>query len=153
LDFGSIPVEARNRSLAAGQLGLLDGAYDATSATFAGVDPAPVRVDNLFTALIDLRDALEASDQSGITLAGERVERHITSLTEVRGRVAGLAQQVDDETMRRQDITVFDELTRSQLRDADFAETATQFAQLQTQLQAALQSSAISGSLTLLNFL
>src|SRR5690606_32996663 len=150
---GPITIEDRNGSLAAGQPRLPGGAYDAASATFAGTDTAPVRVDNLFTALIDLRDALEASDQSGITLAGERVERHITSLTEVRGRVAGLAQQVDDETMRRQDITVFDELTRSQLRDADFAETATQFAQLQTQLQAALQSSAISGSLTLLNFL
>jgi flagellar hook-associated protein 3 FlgL len=150
---GPLTIEARNSSRAAAQLGLLEGEYDAASATFAGIDAAPVRVDNLFTALLDLRDALEDNDQSGITLAGERIERHITSLTEVRGRIAGLAQQVDDETMRRQDITIFDELTRSQLRDADFAQTATQFAQLQTQLQAALQSSAISGSLTLLNFL
>ena len=150
---GDLTVEARNGSLAAGQLGLLSGAYDAASATFAGVDPAPVRVDNLFTALLDLRDTLEESDQSGITLAGERIERHITSLTQVRGLVAGLARQVDDETIRREDVTVFDELTRSQLRDADFAETATRFAQLQTQLQAALQSSAIASSLSLLDFL
>ena len=153
LDAGAISVEARNRSRAAEQLGLTSGAYDAASATFAGTDAAPVRVDNLFTALIDLRDALEGDDQSGITLAGERVERHITSLAEVRGLVAGLARQVEDETVRRQDISIFDELTRSQLRDADFAETATRFAQLQTQLQAALQSSAIAGSLSLLDFL
>ncbi|MFG0283657.1 MAG: flagellin [Phycisphaerales bacterium JB039] len=150
---GPITVEARNGSRALDQLGLAAGSYDPASASFAGTDAAPVRVDNLFTALIDLRDALEADDQRGITLAGERIERHIALGAETRGLVAGLARQVDDETVRRQDITTFDELTRSQLRDADFAEAATRFAQLQTQLQAALQSTAVAGSLSLLDFL
>ena len=148
-----ITVEARNGSRALEDLGLAAGSYDAASASFAGADAAPVRVDNLFTALIDLRDALEADDQRGITLAGERVERHIALGAETRGLVAGLARQVDDETVRRQDISTFDELTRSQLRDADFAAAATRFAQLQTQLQAALQSTAVAGSLSLLDFL
>ena len=41
----------------------------------------------------------------------------------------------------------------SQLQDADFAQAATQLSLLQTQLQAAMQTTATISSLSLLNYL
>src|SRR6185295_6682710 len=55
---GPLKVNTLNNSQAAEQLGLTNGTYDPTSATLIGEDRSKVRVDSLFTHLIDLRDAL-----------------------------------------------------------------------------------------------
>lgn len=148
-----IRVESRNGSGAAQDLGLLGGTYDAASATLMSDDRAKVRVDNLFTHLIDLRDALQNNDTRGITLAGEKIEESIGRFAETRGLVGGFAQRVQAATRREDDRAVLDETIRSDLRDADFASAATRLTMLQTQLQAALQLTAQSQQRTLLDFL
>lgn len=150
---GSITVSPRNNSPAAEQLGLMSGAYDAALHTFVGVDPASVRVDSVFTHLIDLRDALRANDIRGITLAGEGLERTLSSLAETRGLVGGFAQRVDSATTREEDRSVLDQRVRSDLADVDFAEASTRFSMLQTQLQAALRVTGASQQQSLLDFL
>src|SRR5262249_42194123 len=139
-------------SQAFGDLGLDQGAYDAGSATFVAADRAKVRVDNLFTQLFDLRDALASNDTSGITLAGERLEQSVGRVAEARALVGGYSQRVQDAAARRQDQELLDQKTRSELRDLDYAEAATRFSSLQTQLSAGLQVAA-TGSRTLLDFL
>jgi flagellar hook-associated protein 3 FlgL len=148
-----IKVAKLNNSSAADQLGLLDGTYDAASATFMGTDRAKVRVDDLFTHLIDLRDALRTNNVSGITLAGDDLGTCLDALGEARGLIGGYARQVDEAKVRETDRSTLDEQTRSELQDTDFTAAATRFSLLQTQLQAGLQITALAHSRTLLDFL
>lgn len=150
---GAITVQARNNSLSAFQLGLMDGRYDATSATLIGEDRATVRVDNVFTHLIDLRDALENDDTTGITLAGASLERMLDSVGETRATVGGLARRVQAETRHTEDRVLLDTTTKSRLEDVDFVQAVSELSLLQTQLQAGYQSAATLGNLSLLDFL
>lgn len=148
-----LEVQARNNSPAAENLGLLSGRYDPASASLIGEDRAKVRVDNLFTHLIDLREALLGNDTRGITFAGEGIESAITNLAESRGMVGGYAQRVDSATTREEDRNVVDQTLRSELQDADYAQVAGRVAQLQTQLQAALRITAQTQQTSLLDYL
>jgi len=152
--FGNaLKVTTLNNSPAADQLGLLDGTYDPTSATFTGSDRSKVRVDSLFTHLIDLRDALTTDNTSGISLAGDDLGTSVDALAQARGQVGGYAQQVNDASSRETDRATLDTQTRSQLQDTDFASAATRFQLLQTQLQAGLQITALTHQRSLLDFL
>lgn len=150
---GTIRVEPRNNSGAAEQLGLSTGTYDALSATFTGQDKAKVRIDSLFTHLMDLRDALRGNDVAGIGLAGEGLETSISAMAESRGLVGSYAQRVDSATTSEEDRRVLDDTVRSTLRDTDYSLAATQLSLLQTQLEASIRVSNLSSSLSLLDFL
>lgn len=150
---GAIRVERRNNSAAAEDLGLLDGTFDQASGTFRAVDRATVRVDTLFTALVDLRDALQNNDTSGITLAGERIEAFVDRVAQARALAGSHAARVESATRQVEDQTVLDEATRSGLRDLDYTEAAVRLSMLQTQLQAGLAVTARASSLSLLDFL
>lgn len=152
--YGSaMTVNAKNNSQAAAQLGLMDGRYDPASASLIGTDRTKVRVDSLFSHLIDLSVALRANDTSGIGLAGEDIGRSVQSLVETRGLVGAYGQRVDAMTIRETDRATVDEKTRSDLRDTDYTTAATRLALLQTQLQAGLQVAALSQGRSLLDFL
>ena len=139
---------------AAEDLGLLDGAFSpGPPATFAGEDRATVRVDSLFSALIDLKTALLTNDQTGITLAGERIEADIERLTSARAVVGGRASRVEAALRREEDTALLDESVKSSIEDLDFIEATTRFGFLQLIQQAGYTSAAQSQSLTLLNFL
>jgi flagellin-like hook-associated protein FlgL len=148
-----IAVEKANNSPAAEQLGLTSGTWDAASATLRGSDRAKVRVDGLFNALLDLQSSLRGNDSTGIAIAGESVESVLDSLAETRGLVGSFAARVDQAEVREEDRRLVDETVRSGLRDTDYASAATRFALLQTQLQAALQTTVTAQSRTLLDFL
>ncbi len=150
---GAISVAPRNNSEAAEDLGFLDGHYDAGSASFTGADRAKVRVNGIFSDLIDLRRSLENDDTVGIGLAGNSLGSSIDLLAETRGVVGGYSQRVDLAKRAEEDRTTFDEQVRSSLRDVDYTEAASRFTMLQTQMQAGLQAAALSSRLTLLDFL
>jgi flagellin-like hook-associated protein FlgL len=149
----ALKVTALNNSPAAGELGLLAGTYDPASATLIGEDRAKVRVDSLFTHLIDLRDSLRGNDTNGISLAGQDLGTSLDALAQTRGVVGGYAKQVDEATVRENDRNTLDQQTRSELQDTDFTAAATRFSLLQTQLQAGLQMTAMTHSKSLLDFL
>ncbi len=96
----AVVVAKVNNSPAAEQLGLTKGVYDATSGTLTGEDRAKVRVDGLFSDLLDLRASLRGNDPTGIALAGERVEATIGALAETRGLVGSFASRVDAANTR-----------------------------------------------------
>jgi flagellar hook-associated protein 3 FlgL len=151
--LGEISVAQNNNSPAAEQLGLLDGAFDAPSATFLAQDRATVRVDSLFTQLMDLRDSLLNDDVSGITLAGEDIQQSVDRLAGARALVGVYDSRVERETTRQEDQSLLDEQFRSQLQDLDFAEAAVRFNLLQTQLTASLSVGAQTQTRSLLDFL
>lgn len=153
LSGNAIVVTARNNSTAARDLGLLEGTYDAGTGVLEAVDRSTVRPTNVFTHLIDLRDALTTNDLSGIQLATSNLDDALSRIVETRAFVAGYARRVSDETSREEDRQVLDQSMRSQLRDLDFASAATRFTQLQTQLQASLQVTSQLSQLSLLDFL
>jgi len=146
-------VKQLNNSQAAAGLGLINATYDVASATLIGRDTGKVRVDDLFTRLIDLRDSLLANDNSGITLAGQGLDATIATLVETRGTVGGYAKRVDDADGRELDRANADTKARSNLRDVDFTEAASRFSMLQTQLEAGLRITAMTQSRSLLDFL
>lgn len=148
-----VRVAQLNNSQAAADLGFMAGAYDATSSSFVGQDAATVRVDNIFTHLIDLRDALNTNDTSGISLASEGMSGNLDRLTEVRGLVGGYHQRVDSAQKLEEDQSLVDTSVRSDLRDVNYAEAATRLSQLQTQLTAGYQASSTTLTQSLLDFL
>lgn len=150
---GAVTVTRRNNSQLAQDMGLLDGTFDAVNNRLVGEDRAKVRVDSVFTHLIDLRDALENDDTFGIQLATDGLNESIDRVSITRAEVGGFDRRVQSELSSQQNRQVTDESIRSNLFDVDFAESASRFSLLQTQLQAGLQSTGIAQSLTLLNFI
>ncbi|HED52947.1 MAG TPA: hypothetical protein ENJ00_01940 [Phycisphaerales bacterium] len=152
---GAISLEQRNNSTAMFDLGLGqdDSAYDTASATLTGADPAPVVADTVFTRLLQIRKALSADDTAGITLAGSKLEDVIDSVAQSRGLVGSYSKRLATARTREEDVNVMEQSFRSELRDLDFAQASTRLNQLQTQLQAGLQSMSIVSQLSLLDFL
>jgi flagellin-like hook-associated protein FlgL len=150
---GAVRITQRNNSPAAEQLGLLTATYDPTTGTLLSEDRAKVRVDNIFTHLIDLRDALLSDDDFGIGIATDLLNTDLDRVAETRGLVGGLARRVEQEQELLTDRRIVDESLRSSLRDVDFVEASSRFSLLQTQLQATYQVTATANSLSLLDFL
>jgi flagellin-like hook-associated protein FlgL len=149
----ALSVRSLNNSQAPEDLGLLDSTYDAATSTLLGEDRAKIRVDNLFTQLIDLRDALRRNDTSGISLAGEKLGDAAGALAETRGLVGSYSKRVEQADTFQQERDTLDESVRSTLQDTDFAAAATQFSLLQNQLTAALQVTARGRQQSLMDFL
>ena len=146
-------LEPRNNSQAASDLGLLRGERSPDGSSITGDDRAKIRPPNVFSWLIDLRDSLRDDGTAGIAIAGESLGNAVDTLAETRALVGGYANRVERETTALEDRNVLDASLLSQLQDADFAQAATQLSLLQTQLQAALQTTATISSLSLLNYL
>jgi flagellin-like hook-associated protein FlgL len=146
-------VRSLNNSAAASDLGLVDGTFDTATSTLIGEDRAKVRVNNLFSQLIDLRDALRRNDTSGISIAGEQLGDAAGALAETRGLIGSYSKRVEQADTFQQERDTLDESVRSTLQDSDFAAAATRFSLLQRQLTAALQVTASGRQQTLLDFL
>lgn len=149
----AVAVRSDNNSTAANQLGLLGGQWNVGARQLVGEDRATARPNNVFAHLIDLRDALSGNDTSGISLAAEKLDEALSRIVQSRALVAGYARRVSDESSREEDRQVLDTQMRSNLRDLDYAAAATRYTQLQTQLQAGLQTAAQLSRLSLLDFL
>jgi flagellar hook-associated protein 3 FlgL len=150
---GAISVEHNNNSPAGTQLGLVGGVWDDAQSMLLGEDRATARPDNAFTSLIDLRESLLSNDEFGIRLASQKLDESLERIVESRALVAGYARRVEDESLREEDRQVLDIQMRSELQDLDYAKAASQFAQLQTQLQAGLSTTAQLSQLSLMDFL
>lgn len=150
---GPIGIRPVNNSQAAEQLGLMDGKTGGSNTLLRSEDRATIRVNNLFSHLLDLSEALKADDTFGIELATKRLGISQDHVIQARSTVGGYSRRLDDETRRQEDRVVFDEAVRSQLRDLDYAAASSEFAQLQLQLQAGLSVAAQSQQRTLLDFL
>lgn len=150
---GAIAVGTLNNSAAAEDLGLLGLSLDATSATYVAQDRAQVRVNNLFSDLVDLRDALLRNDSSAITLAGEQMNANADRMYGAYALVGTYDKRIREAQTQLEDLRVLDTKTKSELQDVDFAEAATRFSQLQTQLQASLRTASIMGSTSLFDLI
>jgi flagellin-like hook-associated protein FlgL len=151
---GSGPISiSPQASPAAEQLGLLDGSLGGGGNTITSSDRASVRVNNLFTHLMDLAQALRSDDTIGIQIASENMKGSLEDLIQSQALVGGYARRVEDEVVRQEDKSVLDQAMRSQLRDLDYAQASSRFAQLQLQMQATMSVISQTQTRTLLDFL
>jgi flagellin-like hook-associated protein FlgL len=149
-----INVSQLNNSYAFGDLGFgAGGTLSPSGDVFTTEDRARVRVDSVFSDLIDLRDSLRADDAFGITFAGEDLETSVSTVAQTRGIVGGYQRRVERAIIAQEDKMLIDEQIRSELRDLDFSSAAVRLNLLQTQLSAGLQTTALLQSRSLLDFL
>ncbi|MEX0745013.1 MAG: flagellin [Phycisphaeraceae bacterium] len=148
---GDFSVMNLNDSHAAAHLGIEQSV--AAGAMIDSGDQARVRVEGVFTHLMDLRAALESNDERGITLASERLQEDVDKLTYVRASVGVEARSVEQEQARSEDRVLTEKTMLSNLQDADLSEVITRFSQLQQQWQAGLMVGAQNMQMSLLDFL
>jgi flagellin-like hook-associated protein FlgL len=143
-------VTGLNYSTAAADLGLDE---DASGNTIAGRDVNPVAASGIFAHLAQLRDALNANDQTAITAAGGSLQDDLSRVIQTHGQTGANVQEVQARQDRLADENVATHSLLSQLADTDFTGTVTKFQTLQNALQATLQTSAMTMNLSLLDFL
>jgi flagellin-like hook-associated protein FlgL len=100
-----------------------------------------------------LRDALNSNNQTAITAAAQAIQADGQQITDVRGQNGANLQEVQSRTDSIQNQQISLKAMISQLQDADYATTITQFQTLQTSLQATLMTAARTMQLSLLDFL
>jgi flagellar hook-associated protein 3 FlgL len=144
-------IQNANESFAATQLGIEANA--GASNTIDGENTAPVRAENLFTHMMDLRQALRDDDTDGITFAGENLETDLSKVIEARGAVSTQAKQIEQAKTRSEDREVAEKTMLSKIEDTNMTEAITQFMQLQQQMQASLRVSGQNMQTSLLDFL
>ena len=148
---GDFAVTQLNNSLAATHLGIYQNA--GASNSLVGQDNAKVQAHNVFTHVMNLRDALLANDERGITLAGGRIDDDVDAVVQARAFVGVQAARLEDQRTVNDDRKITEQTMLSQLRDADLTETITRYTQLQQQLQASLTAGSQAQRLSLLDFL
>lgn len=147
---GTISINRINISPALDGLGL---AVSAAGNTLVGDDPNPQRVDSAFTALIELREALELNDTRTITLAAQRLEGALTDMQEVQGRAASRARAMEERAVRFDDTISATRVLLSDVRDVDIADAVVRFQQLENALRANLATASRILNLSLIDFL
>jgi flagellar hook-associated protein 3 len=147
---GKLTMTPLNFSTAASDLGIN---VPTSGNVIAGTDVAPVQASGLFTDVANLRDALNKNDQAGITSAAQALASDEQRITSVRGQNGANLQEIQSRTDSIQNQQISLKAMISQLQDADYASTITQFQTLQTSLQATLMTTAKTMTLSLLNFL
>lgn len=147
---GPLVAEAINESPALSALGL-----PGTTAgnQLMGEDVHPVRVESAFTSLLELREGLLTDDTRALTFAGERLERVLEHMGDVRGQMAALAKSLDDRVSRIENEETAAVVLRSDLADADLTDTVVRYQQVQTALQANLTVGSQVMNLSLLDYL
>ncbi len=148
---GSLRVERMNQSYAVDDLGL--AGKSVAGVELVGDDVNGITPDGVFTALYQLRSALQSGDTRQITAAGGRIEGQITAVNNILGEVGSRARAMTQRRDRTQDAVDATRKVLSELRDLDYAEAVTRFQQAQLALQANLMTSSKTMSLSLLDFL
>jgi flagellar hook-associated protein 3 FlgL len=150
---GTIKVDTVNNSASAEQLGLKSLTLEPTTGEYVGQDRSGIRVNSLFTHLVELRDALLRNDTPGITLAGENLQAAHDRLISAQSVVGARNKRVGEHISRLEDNDLLDKSLLSTLQDTDYAEASVKLSNLSTQLQATLQTIGASQRQSLFDFL
>jgi len=147
---GSLSIQRLNVSPAIDWLGL---AKPAVGNQIVGNEINPVRVDGVFTGMVELRRALDGDDTKNITDAAERIKRTLESMQRVQGEMGAKAQTMLRRTDRMTDEQTSTTTMLSDVRDVDLSEAIVRFQQLQTALEANLSTSSRIMNLSLFDYL
>ena len=147
---GTLAIERLNLSAAIDGLGLNAASV---GGVITGTDVNPIKVDSPFTALLELKEALGGDDSRGISAAGERLERTMSRMQEIQGKLAANAATMLERVDRISNERSATQILQSDIRDADMTEAIVRFQQVQTALQANLATASRVMSLNLFDYL
>jgi flagellin-like hook-associated protein FlgL len=147
---GSLTVAGLNGSTAAAGLGI---SGSAGGAVLSGTDVNPITPTGLFSSLTLLRDSLLKNDTAGIQQAATMLSADGARVTAARGVVGAREQSIESRKTAAADENTALKSALSLLQDTDMTAAITQFQQLQTSYEAALQTSQKTRNLSLLDFL
>lgn len=131
----------------------LEGDIDPAATEVTGRDVGGVRVEGVFSALMQLREALLTGDERDITVAAGKIDQVLTDVIQVQGRLGAEVRAIEARADQTQDAVDATSILLSEVRDLDFVEAITRFQATQTALQASLQASGQTLNLSLLDFL
>ena len=100
-----------------------------------------------------LRDALNASDQGGITIAAEALKADHDRVVLSRGEAGAQTQGLQARQTQIENENLATKSLLSDLQDTDLTTAITKFQSLQTALQAGYKLTAITSHQSLLDFL
>lgn len=147
---GGMRLERLNVSPALDSLGFESGVF---AGGVIGGNIHPLRVSSPFTALLDLRAALQADDTRGIAFAAERLQEVMPVMRQIQGQLASKARSMLDREERLSAEKTATQIMQSDVRDVDLAEAIVRFQQTQIALQANLSTSSQVLRLNLFDFL
>ncbi len=143
-------IKSINNSIATQELGL-DVA--AVSGVINGTDVAPVESQGIFANLDALRNAMRNNDQAAMTRAAEKLDLDLQRVIANHGKVGAMVREFESRTEQMEDQNLATTSLLSSIQDIDFTEAVSRFQLLQTAMQATLQATAKSMSLSLMDFL
>jgi len=147
---GKLTVASLNAATTAADLGLTT---TETAGVITGTDVNPVGVSGIFTDLQNLRNALRSNSTSGITAAAVGLQTDSTTVSDVNGQVGAQLQNLANRSTDLSSQTLANQTLLSSFQDVDYASAVTQYQTLQTGLQAALEVTSKTISLSLLNYI
>ncbi len=119
-----------------------------------GIDEvAGVRADNLFTSLIDLRDALATDDRAAVAATISLLDSSIDNLLIARAEVGARVQRFEMIGRRQEDEKFNLTKLMSEANDLDYSRAVMDFQNLRNSMEAALSMAAQSIPLSLADFL
>jgi len=149
---GTFQVVRLNLSDAASDLGILKTA-DAGTNQITGNDVNPQKDESIFTYLIDLREGLKTNDVSKMETAAKNIENYMEDLNKYQGKLGFMAKGLELRKTRTEDAILSTKTLLSGIKDLDYTESILKFQNLQTALQANLQSAGQILQTSLLDFL
>ncbi|GMV96678.1 MAG: hypothetical protein AMXMBFR83_10400 [Phycisphaerae bacterium] len=148
---GTLQVTRADLSAAIDDLGLSAGSVSGN--TLVGANPNGIKTPSVFTALLDLQEALIRGDTGAITEAGQRLNAFMVQANRVHGVVGARAQAMETRMQYTEAAVDATKALLSQVKDIDFTEAITAFQKAQTALQANLMSGSKMLQLSLLDFI
>jgi flagellin-like hook-associated protein FlgL len=149
---GTLSVQDINNSTAAADLGLTAPA-SSTATTISGADVNGVQTAGVFTNLQNLAKALQTGNVSGITAAATSLQGDYTRITNANGVAGAQSQELQNRSSDIDTENLATQTFLSNIQDTNMTSAISEFQTLQTALQASLQTTVASQSLTLFNFL
>jgi len=118
-----------------------------------GVDVHPLETEGIFTALLRLKQGLEANDQGTIQRAVDLLDAHVIEVNLARAELGARQQGLDVVSERLESEEVELRQALSLQYDADLTEVVSNLTARQLALQAALTTTAQIHQMTLLDYL
>lgn len=146
----TMKIMPKNANQTVADLGLDD---PAVAGVITGKDVNPVVAQGIFANIDALRTALRKGDKMAITKAAESLTTDRDRVVRSRGEVGARVQAVESRADRLDEQNVATKALLSKLEDTDFTSAVTEYTQLQTALQAAMQTTATMEKLSLLDYL
>jgi|LakMenEpi03Aug12_release.lakeMendotaPanAssembly.Ray.scaffolds.fasta_scaffold00671_44 flagellar hook-associated protein 3 FlgL len=159
---GALPIAVANAGGSSAAIGLgwtdkdnstATGATSGANNVIAGRDVATVKVDGVFSSLIQLRQAISDGDSEAVKSVWQSMEQDLDRLAIARGLVGTRQQSIDSRIQKSEDEQIRLREIESQNLDADLASVISELTHRQAALQASIQLMGQTARMTLFDYL